>query len=140
MRDKIIQEARTWLETPFQHQGRKKGVGVDCVGLVEQVGFSLGLAPADYVPVLNYSQSPTEIMTKILNKYLKQISKNQITQGSILFFKTSPRALWGQHLGFYTRDNTLIHAYSPKNKVVEVTFSALWKKQLIAAYDFIGVN
>ena len=37
MRDSIVAEARTWLDTPYLHQGRRKGHGVDCLGLV--IGF-----------------------------------------------------------------------------------------------------
>ena len=30
----IVTEARTWVRTPYHHQARLKGVGVDCAGLV----------------------------------------------------------------------------------------------------------
>ena len=34
MKKQIIQTARQWLDTPYHHQARVKGVGVDCIGLV----------------------------------------------------------------------------------------------------------
>lgn len=33
-RDQIVEEARTWMNTPYAHRGRVKGVGVDCGGLI----------------------------------------------------------------------------------------------------------
>ena len=30
----VVRMARTWLGTPYHHQGRVKGAGVDCGGLV----------------------------------------------------------------------------------------------------------
>ena len=30
----LIEEAKTWEGTKFQHQARLKGVAVDCVGLI----------------------------------------------------------------------------------------------------------
>ncbi len=30
----VVRTARTWLGTPYHHQGRLKGVGVDCAGLL----------------------------------------------------------------------------------------------------------
>ena len=32
-----VQEALTWLGTPYHHQGRVKGVGVDCGTLICEV-------------------------------------------------------------------------------------------------------
>ena len=32
MRDDIVAAAREYLDTPFVHQGRVKGVGIDCAG------------------------------------------------------------------------------------------------------------
>jgi hypothetical protein len=43
----ILREARTWLDTPFCHQGRKKGVGVDCLGVLVGVARALRLRAAD---------------------------------------------------------------------------------------------
>lgn len=33
-RERILDEARTWVGTPFHHKARIKGVGVDCGGLI----------------------------------------------------------------------------------------------------------
>jgi NlpC/P60 family putative phage cell wall peptidase len=33
----ILEEARSWIGTPYQHQASLKGVGCDCIGLVRGV-------------------------------------------------------------------------------------------------------
>src|SRR5262245_4461171 len=51
--NKIVEEARTWKGTRFQHQGRIKGVGVDCVGFIAEVAKAVGIdvkIPRDYRP------------------------------------------------------------------------------------------
>jgi cell wall-associated NlpC family hydrolase len=44
-RAEIIAEARTWLKTPWRHQGRLKGIGCDCVGHIVCVPRALGIFP-----------------------------------------------------------------------------------------------
>jgi cell wall-associated NlpC family hydrolase len=43
----ILAAARSWLGTPWRHQGRLKGIGVDCGGLIIGVGRELGLLDFD---------------------------------------------------------------------------------------------
>lgn len=42
----IVAEARSWLKTPYHHQGDIKGVGVDCLMLLVRVYHACGLIPA----------------------------------------------------------------------------------------------
>jgi branched-chain amino acid transport system ATP-binding protein len=51
----LVAEARCWLGTPFRHQGRIRGQGVDCIGLVLEPARALGLT--DYRPGA-YSRLP----------------------------------------------------------------------------------
>jgi NlpC/P60 family putative phage cell wall peptidase len=46
-RHDVVAEARSWIGTPYRHQGRLKGVGVDCLGLIVGVARALGLADKD---------------------------------------------------------------------------------------------
>jgi NlpC/P60 family putative phage cell wall peptidase len=41
----IVAEAQTWLGTPFHHQGRVKGAGVDCAMLLAEIYHRCGLVP-----------------------------------------------------------------------------------------------
>lgn len=41
----VVNEAMSWLGTPYHHHARVKGVGVDCAQILIAVYSSLGLAP-----------------------------------------------------------------------------------------------
>lgn len=44
-RDAILAEARSWLRTPYHHQGFVKGAGVDCAFLLICVYHAVGVIP-----------------------------------------------------------------------------------------------
>ena len=48
LQTRIVTEARSWMGTPFVHEGAVKGVGVDCVQLARMVFVNVGIAPADF--------------------------------------------------------------------------------------------
>ncbi len=41
----VLAEARTWLGTPYHHQGRIKGAGVDCAMVLIEIYHACGLIP-----------------------------------------------------------------------------------------------
>lgn len=43
MRDRVIQEARAWLGTPYHHHAALKGVGVDCAQILIEVYAAAGV-------------------------------------------------------------------------------------------------
>lgn len=44
-RDRVLDEARTWLRTPWHHNARVRGAGVDCGHLLAACYIGAGLAP-----------------------------------------------------------------------------------------------
>lgn len=52
-----VPQARAWLGTPWRHQARLQGVGVDCVGLLIGVARALGVVPAGF-DVTGYARQP----------------------------------------------------------------------------------
>lgn len=50
LRASIVAEALSWLRTPYHHQARIKGVGVDCVWLLIEVFKTVGIVAADFDP------------------------------------------------------------------------------------------
>lgn len=69
IRQTIIAEARSWIGTPFRHQGRRKGQGVDCLGLLAGVAAALALKGRDGRPLasrdsLAYGHYPDETVLR----------------------------------------------------------------------------
>jgi cell wall-associated NlpC family hydrolase len=51
LRQAIVAEARTWLKTPYHHQGRVKGAGVDCAQFLYAVFVEgTGVVPPFEIP------------------------------------------------------------------------------------------
>jgi cell wall-associated NlpC family hydrolase len=44
-RDRMVKVAHSWLRTPYHHEGRIKGVGIDCATLIAEVAAEAGLIP-----------------------------------------------------------------------------------------------
>jgi cell wall-associated NlpC family hydrolase len=73
-REGIIVEAKTWLNTPYHHQGRIKGVGVDCAMLLADVYNKCGFIP--YIDPRPYP--PDWHIHKSEEKYLGWVKQHAI--------------------------------------------------------------
>lgn len=132
----IVAEARTWANTPFRHQGRLKGLGVDCAGFVALVAHNAGITveiPADYRP-----QEDGVTMMRLLSAYLDFIPTEEIQSGDILAlcdealrFPDVPR-----HLAFVTEvtEKTLIIIHASQRGVREHRMDSHWNKRIHSAW------
>lgn len=129
LESRIVEEARTWIGTPFRHQGRIKTVGVDCLGLLVGVAAELELG-LERLDELGYGHFPdSDYLQNKLTEAMEVIDEPTI--GGIGLFEIDGRA---QHLGIFG-ECTLIHAYAPMRKVVEHGFTDEWKERLIKSYS-----
>lgn len=132
-RSEIIAEARTWLGTPFHHQGRLKGVGVDCAGVVIGVAKALGLSDFDTTA---YPRIPSaEQLRRALDANMESIFVQDAKEGDVLVFCFDREE---QHVGFLS-DVGIIHSYSQVKKCVEHSLDATWKSRIRGAYRFRGI-
>lgn len=129
----IVNAAREYLGTPFHHQGRVKGVGVDCAGLLVCVGRDLGLNVFDDV---TYAHEPDPALLRMmLASQLKIVNPHQQPEpGDIVLMR------WGAahsqaatHLGIVS-DIGLIHAYAPAHKVVETSIDDDIRRSIVGRF------
>ncbi len=130
----MIEKMREFLGTPFHHQGRVKGVGVDCAGLLIEGTKEAGLKG---VPDLTgYRRSPDgSTLQQIMDDYLDRVPKGENWQvGDILLFQFD--GVMPQHMGMVTQFDPpyMIHAYSVARKVVEHIVDDIWLKRLVRVY------
>ena len=135
MNEKIVEIARGWLGTRFHHQGRKKGVGVDCIGLIVGVASELGIKVADRQ---NYGKEPfnNELETALV----QHCQPCELGQGVIALFRISQEP---QHVGIisdYAGGFGLIHAYAQSRKVVEHGLDDWWQKRLVGCFSFSNAS
>lgn len=73
-RQQIVAEARTWLGTPYHHQARLKGEGVDCAMILCEVFEAVGLVP-HVAPEKDENYPPDWHFHRDEERYLKWIEQ-----------------------------------------------------------------
>ncbi len=134
-RNQIIEEARSYIGTPYHHQGRIKGVGVDCAGVVVGINTKFELTSHD---VKGYKPSPHNglLQQALADAGFKKKLRTQLQAGDCLLMQFTGEP---QHLAVFTGES-IIHSYSKIKKVVEHRLSGVWKARVVAVYDFPGVT
>lgn len=134
-RAEILAEARTWLGTPFHHQGRVKGVGVDCVGLIVGVLRTLGHAPLDQT---GYGREPhAGLLEAALEAQLMRVALDAAQPADVLLLRFVREP---QHVGLLTEAGGIIHTYERVGRVVEHRLDEAWRRRLVRAYRLPGVE
>jgi NlpC/P60 family putative phage cell wall peptidase len=126
----IIDEARTWLGTPFHHQQAVKGAGADCVGLIMGASRACGMVydPALWRPFRNYARVPNpRRMISGLELFFRRVDNSAAQLADVLYMQW--REDLPTHLAFVSSFDgrpTMIHAFSDFGKVVEHGFTDPW--------------
>lgn len=131
----IVQAARSFMGTPFVHQGRIPGRALDCAGLVIVVARTLNI---EHFDVDGYGRNPHQGLLEATidrNNCLFSVALNEISPGDILLMRFAREP---QHLAIYAGE-TLIHSYEAVGKVCEHGIDATWRSRIVKAYRFDGV-
>ena len=131
----IIDEARTWIGTPYQHQASCRGVGTDCLGLVRGVYLALYGTPSEAPPAYAPFAKPgdDEILWHAATRHLHAVPPPALP-GQILMFRMH-RNLPARHLAIMSFQQNIIHALSGAH-VCEVDFGPWWRRHCVAAFAF----
>ncbi|AIF81410.1 NlpC/P60 family phage cell wall peptidase [endosymbiont of Acanthamoeba sp. UWC8] len=136
----IVEQARTWLGTAFHHQGRIKGIGCDCLGLIVGVADELNLKDKDGIRLssydeINYSKEPdSNHLTAKLMSILIEVPTSEIEPGDIGLFLINNNP---QHLAIisnYGGKRGIIHSEARARKVVEHYFDEEWNERLTKVF------
>jgi NlpC/P60 family putative phage cell wall peptidase len=141
----VIAEARRWMGTPFQHQGRTRGLGCDCRGLVGGVAVALGLVPPTWWADFDQrfggypTQPPPGMMARACDAFMVPTDDPQPGDVVIIAFASDP-----QHMGIladYAHGGlSLIHAIAYGSAGVrEHRLSPTWRALVTRAYILPGV-
>lgn len=142
-RSEIINEAREWVGTPYQHQAIVKQVGADCVGLIAGVGMAthaLDVTRDDLRTVWNYGRLPNpKRMEFLLDKYLLRVEGEPLI-GDIAWIQWRDGmpmhlALLAEHKG----RETIIHSYADVRKVTEHSLTKLWRDRIVSYWRYPNV-
>ena len=110
LRAAVVQEAESWIGTPFHHAARVKGAGIDCLMLLaevyERAGLVAHIEPPFYVPDWHLHRDAERYMEGLL-RYARPIGGPPLP-GDIALFKFGRTFSHGAIVADWPR---LIHAY-----------------------------
>lgn len=139
--DAIISAARLVIGTPFRHQGRISGRGLDCAGLLIHVAREVGVEPQDqsgYARLPSDGQIEAALENHVSLGILCRVKVSEVQAGDLVLMRFEGENA-ARHLGI-SAGNTLIHAWAVAKKVCEHDFDATWRRRVTRAYRFTGLN
>lgn len=143
LRERIVAEARSWEGVRWRHQGRSRR-GIDCGGLILQVGWSLGLIPTDE-DHRGYSRQPDgHSLAEVMGRLLERRPGAELIPGNIILLRDVVEG-WPTHMGILAARPggglNLIHSYVqlPIQRVTENRLSDAWRAKIVGTYSYQGV-
>ena len=137
----IVAEARTWIGTPYRHQGSLKGIGCDCLGLVRGVWRALlGAEPETAPPYASdwAEASGRETLAEAAARHLLALDDpSTFAPGDVLLFRYRERYV-AKHAAIVTAPDLMVHAHDGA-AVTEVSITPWWRRRLAYAFRFPGV-
>lgn len=131
----LIENARSWIGTPYKHQQKVKGAGCDCLGLLrgvyEEVTGLKSESPPPYTPSWGEAQGQ-ELMLAAAHKYL--VPCDEITEGGVLVFRMKKGAV-AKHCGIVTQKDAMVHAHIRRG-VVEEQLGHYWNRRIAGIFKF----
>ena len=149
-RGRVLAAARGFIGTPYRHQGSRKGVGCDCLGLVRGIWRELygsePEAPGPYTPDWA-ERADGEPLIEAATRHLLPIDVADALPGDLVLFRWRTGAT-AKHCGILDDSLSgdggsgggeaglrLIHAYEGA-AVVSSPLTPGWARRIAAAFRF----
>lgn len=134
---RIINEARGWIGTPYIHQASAKGHGTDCLGLIRGVWRAIFGEEPETMPA--YSPDWGEIdgeetMLNAAKRHFLPLAIKDLCAGDLVIFRWK-QVVIAKHAGIVTSDRHFIHAFE-RAGVVETTLGNQWRTRIAAGFRF----
>jgi NlpC/P60 family putative phage cell wall peptidase len=135
--ERVIEEARSWIGTPYRHQSSLRGVGCDCLGLVRGVWRDLyGGEPEQLKPYsADWAEAGREdALFFAARRHFVEKSKSQMAAGDVILFRWRPRHA-AKHLGILVSEQAFIHAYEGHAVVISALVPQ-WRSRIAGVFAF----
>ena len=139
----VVAAARRWIGTPWRHQHRLHGFGVDCVGLVCAAGMEAGVLedPAgNFAPWRGYGRLPNPTKMRAgLEAFLRPLGDEAPADGDVMWIAWREAPHLPMHLAIkatWQGRPTIIHAAQLIGQVVEHGFTGEWPDLVHSWYRF----
>jgi len=140
-RQAVIDEAISWVGTPYQHQCSTKNVGCDCLGLVRGIWRKLYGAEPVKLPPYTPDWAETgghETLRDASNHYLDLIQMQAVMPGDVLLFRMQANVP-AKHMAVLVEPDLIVHAYWGR-AVTRSFLAPFWKRRLAYAYSFPNIE
>lgn len=137
-RAEFIAKAREYLGTPFHHQGRVKGVGVDCSGLVKCTSAELGIVLGDRADYGRYPDGQLEASMREAG--LVEIPVADARDADVLCATFEGETRPGHLLVLCGNGTRVIHTWTHTRRVVEHAYDERWRARIVSAWRLPGIE
>jgi NlpC/P60 family putative phage cell wall peptidase len=132
----LIEDARTWLGTPYRHQGSIKGLGCDCVGFLAEVAVETRLITPQLRAEFptDYSRQPSAgELRRLTSRHLRLVLFDSRAPGDIVLMRFAEEP---QHLGMLTAREPDYVIHCAEKGVVEHRLDSVWRARIVRVYRF----
>jgi len=140
-RQAIIDEALSWVGTPYQHQCSTKYAGCDCLGLVRGIWRKFyGYEPAALPPYTpDWAEAgENEILKAACDRHLDPVALNAARPADILLFRMQA-GVQAKHMAVLIEQNLIVHAYWGR-AVTRSFLAPFWQRRRAYAYSFPNLS
>ncbi|MEW9806800.1 NlpC/P60 family protein [Mesorhizobium marinum] len=135
--DAVVTETMTWLETPYRHQGRRKGVGCNCIGLVlgvwRAVHGGLPERPGPYAA--DWAEAGgSERLLEAARRHFVEKPRGAMAPGDVMVFRWRPH-LQAKHAGILIGAGRFVHAYEGMAVSASV-LAPQWRRRIAGVFAF----
>lgn len=117
-RKKIVEEAKTWIGTPYKYAGNDKKTGADCSGMVVRVYEDVtGIK----LPRSSRQQSD----------FCERLKKDDVHPGDLVFFATGKDPKTVSHVGIMIDNNWFVHSSSKKGVIMSEMSTPYYQRTFI---------
>lgn len=118
LQKEIIDEACSWLGTPYKYAGVEKGEGADCSGMVMKVYETI---TGEKIPRNSAKQA----------EYCTRLDASDVNTGDLIFFATGKDPDRVSHVGIVIDNESFIHASSSKGVVISKFTTPYYQRTFI---------
>lgn len=137
----VLAEVETWLGTPYRHQGSRKAVGCDCLGLVRGIWRALyGTEPEPVTPYTpDWAETGTgDRLFDAATRHCRQVKLEAARPGDLLLFRWRPHHA-AKHLGILLAGERFVHAYEGHAVMVSPLIPQ-WRRRIAGAFAFPDIG
>ncbi len=138
---RVVAEVLSWVGTPYRHQGRRKGVGCDCLGLLIGVWDALygriPEEPGSYAADWAESGSADRFI-EAARRHCREKPVMQAVPGDLILFRWREH-LPAKHAAILVAPDRFVHAYEGSAVVVSALVPQ-WRRRIAAAFVFPDIH